>query len=134
MSKKEELFLSLASTLAKYSTCLRKQVGCVITDEGGHVLSTGYNGVPSGLPHCNKANCLDAETCGAIHAEQNAIARLRTPKEAHTLYCTYEPCNSCLKLLLATSIKRVVFIEKHNKPLNKELLTKIEWVHNASNI
>jgi len=28
-------------------------VGCVLLNERGHVIATGYNGVAAGLPHCN---------------------------------------------------------------------------------
>lgn len=45
--------MELALTTAKRSTCCRRQVGCVLLNSRGHVLSTGYNGVAAGLPHCN---------------------------------------------------------------------------------
>jgi dCMP deaminase len=50
---KAETWLEVARAVAKQSTCLRRQVGCVLVDARGHVLSTGYNGVASGMPHCN---------------------------------------------------------------------------------
>lgn len=52
--KKDKTFLDIAQTLAKRGTCIRKQVGCVLVDELGQILSTGYNGVARGLPHCNE--------------------------------------------------------------------------------
>lgn len=51
----DELYLLVASNLAKRSTCLRRAVGCVLTDTDGKVLATGYNGVANGRPHCNEA-------------------------------------------------------------------------------
>lgn len=51
---KDKTFLEIAQTLAKRGTCIRKQVGCVLVDELGQILSTGYNGVARGLPHCNE--------------------------------------------------------------------------------
>lgn len=47
--------LELAYLTAKRGTCLRRQVGCVLVNFRGHVLATGYNGVASGLPHCNES-------------------------------------------------------------------------------
>lgn len=44
----------LAELTAQRGTCLRRQVGCVLLNERGHVLSTGYNGVAAGMPHCNE--------------------------------------------------------------------------------
>lgn len=51
---RDEIWLEVASTIAKRSTCWRRAVGCVLTDEDGIVLSTGYNGVAAGRPHCNE--------------------------------------------------------------------------------
>lgn len=50
---KEQYFLNIAKVVATRATCLRRQVGCVITNSKGHIISTGYNGVATGLPHCN---------------------------------------------------------------------------------
>lgn len=46
--------MELAQVTAKRSTCLRRAVGCVLLNARGHVMSTGYNGVAAGLPHCNE--------------------------------------------------------------------------------
>lgn len=127
--------MDIAKVLSKRSTCKRRDVGCVITDINGYILSTGYNGVPKGIHHCEQLHCSGdyksgegLDSCNALHAEQNAIARLREPFEAHTLYCTTEPCVSCLKLLLATNIKRVVFEESYPGDRNLISLSNIEWV------
>lgn len=51
---KDEWGIQLAKVTAQRATCLRRAVGCVLVNVRGHVLSTGYNGVASGLPHCNE--------------------------------------------------------------------------------
>lgn len=51
---KDQMWLNICKELAKQTTCIRKGVGCVLLDANGHVLSTGYNGVAAGLPHCNE--------------------------------------------------------------------------------
>ena len=51
---RDDWAMELALTTAKRSTCCRRQVGCVLLNSRGHVLSTGYNGVAAGLPHCNE--------------------------------------------------------------------------------
>ena len=51
---KDEVWINICNVLARQTTCVRKGVGCVLLDANGHVLSTGYNGVASGLPHCNE--------------------------------------------------------------------------------
>jgi len=131
---KDRNFMEIAEVIAKRATCQRRSVGCVIVDSYGYILSTGYNGVPRLVNHCKELGCSTGATsgsnldsCNALHAEQNAIARLREPLEADTLYCTTEPCTSCLKLLLATNIKRVVFKETY--PGERKLidLSGIQW-------
>lgn len=53
---RDEYFLKMAELVATRSTCLRRNVGCVLINSRGHVLATGYNGVAAGLPHCNHEN------------------------------------------------------------------------------
>jgi len=120
-TSKDEWFLQIAFVVAKQATCARRKVGAVIVDQHGYILSTGYNGLPSGFAHCISEPCKGAkfasgtqlDSCQALHAEQNAIARLRQPFEAVTMYVTTEPCVSCTKLALATSIQRIVFAESY---------------------
>lgn len=116
-------FMQLAKLAATRSTCISQKVGCVIVEDH-RVLSTGYNGVPSGLPHCtDQGFCQweDDEGCSrskspsrAIHAEANAIAQAakgQSSIEGASIYTTHEPCINCLKLIVAAGIKRVYFQE-----------------------
>lgn len=80
----DEYFLEIANVAKKRSTCLRRQVGAVIVKDK-RILSTGYNGVPTGIKHCKDAGCLRDklkipsgerhELCRGSHAEQNASAK-----------------------------------------------------------
>lgn len=136
---KDEYFLSLAELIANQATCVRRSVGCVLVDKLGHVLSTGYNGVARGLPHCNEGHpCEGAgmskgeglDKCEAIHAEQNALLQCGDVENIHTCYCTASPCIHCLKLLLNTSCKRIVFREEYYHARAKELWLQSgrEWM------
>lgn len=49
------MLLEMASVMAKRGTCARAQVGVVIS-RGGRIISTGYNGAPAGMPHCDHEN------------------------------------------------------------------------------
>ena len=159
---KDKTFLDIASTLAKLGTCIRKQVGCVIVDDLGQILSTGYNGVARGLPHCNEElittvlgedyhgepyisgltrvnphKCAGAshdsgqglDICEAIHAEQNALLQCVDVQKIHTVYVTTSPCRHCMKLIMNTSAKRVVFLSEYSQS-SKDLAEKagIEWI------
>ena len=53
----DEYFMEIAHVVAKRSTCLRRKVGAVIVKDK-HILTTGYNGAPSGMPHCLDIGCL----------------------------------------------------------------------------
>ena len=54
---KDEYFMEMAILASSRSTCLRRKVGAVLVKEG-HVLSTGYNGAPKGLEHCEVTGCI----------------------------------------------------------------------------
>ncbi len=77
---KDECFMGIAKLLARRSTCLTRQVGCVLLDKEGHILSTGYNGIPAGVDHCTTKLCprigtqgKNLDLCTAIHSETNAV-------------------------------------------------------------
>lgn len=134
---RDEWGLQLAKLVATRSTCLRRAVGCVLLDARGRVLATGYNGVPAGARHCNEPAVTEAwlglvpipypyacpgahapsgtglEGCEAIHAEQNALLQCRDPDAIHTCYTTVSPCDTCIKLLLGTDCRRLVFTEMY---------------------
>lgn len=61
------------------------------------------------------------DSCEAVHAEQNAILQCRDPWQIETAYVSLSPCKACLKLLLNTSCKRIVFLQEHVDPLPKQL-------------
>ena len=112
----DEYFLGMAMVASLRSTCRRRQVGAIAVSKENYILSTGYNGVPAGAPHCTDEPCggvdhasgegLDA--CESIHAEVNAIAHCHNPQDIHTLYITTSPCMSCMKMIIATGCRRIV--------------------------
>ena len=115
----DEYFMQIADIVKTRSTCLRRQVGAVIVKEN-RIITTGYNGAPSGLKHCTEiGGCERArlnihsgqrhELCRALHAEQNAIiqaAKLGVSIEGATLYCTHQPCILCAKMIVNSGIRR----------------------------
>lgn len=134
--------MGLAEITAKRATCCRRAVGCVLLNVKGHVLSTGYNGVAAGLPHCNEIitnprgidvypnACLIGSTsvsgqhldwCQAIHAEQNALLQCRDVYEVHTAYVTVSPCTTCCKLLLNTGCQRIVYLDEYTHTIAKDI-------------
>ncbi|WP_052314873.1 deoxycytidylate deaminase [Desulfosporosinus meridiei] len=117
----DSYFMQMAQVVAERSTCLRRQVGAVMVKDK-QILSTGYNGSPSGLRHCAEVGCLRQslgvpsgerhEICRAVHAEQNALVQAAKHGVAITgadLYTTHQPCVLCTKLLINAGIIRVVY-------------------------
>lgn len=106
--------MDFAIAAAKRSTCLRRQIGAVVV-HGGRPISVGYNGAPEGMPHCTPDICNAATACkNTIHAEKNAIgwaARMGVPCYRGDLYSTVSPCEECVKLILASGINRVIFLD-----------------------
>lgn len=114
--------LELVEVTAKRSTCCRRSVGCVLLDDRGHILATGYNGVPAGYPHCSEGHkCPGSDlpsgqgldSCFAIHAEQNALLQCPDVKLIRGCVVSCAPCVTCTKLLLNTGCRCIVFREDY---------------------
>ena len=136
----DEVMLAVAAVMAARSTCARRAVGCVLTDARGRILATGYNGVSRGVAHClSEQPCpsvgavsgTNLDDCAAVHAEQNAILMLADPDRVETCYVTASPCTSCVKLLLNTTTKRIVFLNEYGDQKGAALWreTQRTWHH-----
>ncbi len=53
----DDYFMDIAEQVSGRSTCLRRHIGAVLVKDK-RILATGYNGVPSGLAHCDEVGCL----------------------------------------------------------------------------
>ncbi|MEA3544466.1 MAG: cytidine/deoxycytidylate deaminase family protein [Thermodesulfobacteriota bacterium] len=132
----DEYFMQIATLVATRSTCLRRQVGALLVKDK-NILATGYNGVPSGITHCEVTGCLRDqlnvpsgerhELCRGLHAEQNAIiqaARHGANITGSTLYCTDSPCIICSKMLINAGVVVVVFSRGYPDKLSLEMLAE----------
>lgn len=130
----QQYFLDIAQLVSTRSTCKRRQVGAV-TVLDNHILTTGYNGAPSGQPHCLTIGCLRDEQaipsgerheiCRAIHAEQNAIIQSSIhgiSLSGSTLYCTHQPCSICARMILNAKITKVIFTKGYSDSVTIKLL------------
>jgi dCMP deaminase len=135
---KDEAYIEIAYSLARRSTCIDKQVGCVITNNRNEIIATGYNGAPRGELHCiDLGYCIkeafnDVNRCPSAHAEQNALLQCRVPEQIYTIYLTLSPCVSCMRIIMNTPCKRIVFFKEHKHSYAKNMWTnkrKGEWIH-----
>ena len=115
----DEYFLRITRDVMRRSTCLRRPVGAVLVRDR-HILATGYNGAPSGLPHCSEVGCVREqnnvpagerhELCRGLHAEMNAIIQAAyhgIRAKGSTLYATTHPCSLCAKMLINVGVVKV---------------------------
>jgi deoxycytidylate deaminase len=81
-----------------------------------------------GGPKLKSARVMDLLEFGRqVHAEMNAIcdaARLGKSIRGATLYCTTFPCHMCAKLILASGIARVVYIEPFPKSYAEDMYSQ----------
>ncbi len=131
----DEYFMQITELVASRATCLRRKVGAIIVKDKC-ILATGYNGPPTGLPHCDElGGCLRDklnvpsgerhEISRAVHAEQNAIiqaARFGVSIDGATMYVTNHPCFICAKMIINAGIKKIVVKEGYPDELSKEML------------
>lgn len=109
---KRAVWIAVASQMAKLSTCLRAQVGCVLLRADGSVAGTGYNGSLPGRKHCESETCNPSARClRTRHAERSALDYSSGP--IHAAYVTHEPCLSCVKDLLARGCEFFYFAERY---------------------
>jgi len=115
---RDDVCMQMAEVVSRRGTCGRAQVGAILARDG-RVLATGYNGPPSGLPHCFDADgCTGLDRVAengckrSVHAEANCIAfaaRHGLATEGATLFCTTLPCLRCAELIINAGIYRVVY-------------------------
>lgn len=130
-------FMDMARLAARRSSCIRRAVGAVLV-LSRRVLATGYNGVPSGVTHCEAVGCLRDrlgvpsgerhELCRGLHAEQNAILQAAlhgVSIKGATLYCTNLPCIICAKMLINAGVRRIVYLDGYADILAGEMLDEV---------
>jgi dCMP deaminase len=123
----DSYFMKIAEDVAVRSTCDRAKVGAVLVKDK-HIISTGYNGSPAGLEHCDDIGHLMVEghCVRTVHAEVNAIIQAAvfglTTKEA-VCYVTHFPCLNCTKMLINARISKLVYINAYRiDPIALEFL------------
>jgi dCMP deaminase len=123
-----DYFMEIAHVASKRATCPRRSVGCVIVKDN-HIISTGYNGSPPHIDHCDDVGCMIVSIDGrdscqrATHAEQNAIntaARFGHSTQDAEIYVTAQPCLNCAKAIITAGIKKVYWAEGYPEPVSLE--------------
>lgn len=126
MSKRpswEEYFKQIVQFTATRSSCNRLKVGCLLVSDN-RIISQGYNGFLASCPH--KSIVVNNHEQATVHAEQNAItdcAKRGVSSDGCTAYITHYPCIICYKLLCASGIKEIKYINDYKNDENIEKIS-----------
>jgi len=111
----DDYFMSIALLVSCRSPCSKLHVGSVII-KSNRIVSVGYNGFISGSPHVSHIR--DNHEQGIIHSEINALANSNRlggiSLENATIYITHYPCINCFKSIVATGIKKIIYLYDYN--------------------
>ena len=125
----DEYFKEIVQITSKRSSCERLKVGCLLVKDN-RIISQGYNGFLPGLPH--ESIMRNNHEQATVHAEANAIAdcaKRGVSCLGSTAYITHYPCVNCMKILCASGIKDIRYIEDYR---NDEIVKKISDISNVN--
>lgn len=110
----DEYFMGVALLAAKRSKDPNTQVGACVVNDDNIILSTGYNGFPSGCsddeyPWDNTGDATKYPY--VVHAELNAILNANGKNlRGSRIYVALFPCNECAKAIIQSGIKQVIYL------------------------
>jgi dCMP deaminase len=110
-----DYFKEIVTATSKRSPCERLKVGCLLVNDN-RIISQGYNGFLPGCPH--KSIVRNNHEQATIHAEQNALcdcAKRGVSCNGAIAYITHYPCLICTRLLLASGISEIYYINEYKK-------------------
>jgi deoxycytidylate deaminase len=131
-SKELSWLMQCVESSRRFSTCAKANYYAILVDLNGFQISQGWNGVPSGFPHCIDGGCDRAiensksgtsySNCPAQHAEMGAILRAdRDKRFGATIFVNGTPCYDCAKLIVHSGVSRVVYIKDEQYDIEKQL-------------
>lgn len=108
--------INMVDNMAALSTCIRRKVGAVLTDDKFNIESCGFNTTVTSLHHCCRRHACESgtnlERCNAIHAEMVAVINKNI--KGKKLFVNLFPCPICAKYLAACSLGELYYYEDYN--------------------
>ena len=126
----DEYFMGVALLASKRSKDPNTQVGACIVDSENRILSTGYNGFPSGCsddeyPWERDGDYGCTKYPFVVHAELNAILNARGKNlTGAKIYVALFPCNECAKAIIQSGIKDIVYLSDKYANTDSTLASK----------
>lgn len=121
----EEYFMGVASLSALRSKDPKTKVGaCIVRDN--KILSMGYNGFPIGCDDDNfsweseNEDPLKVKDSFVVHSELNAILNYKGDLTGSVIYVTMFPCNECVKAIIQSGIKGIVYKDEYSNSTKVE--------------
>ena len=111
----DSYFINIADNVAKRSKDPSTQVWAVIVDKRHRPISFWYNWFLWAWDDRYLTWERPMKYYFSIHAEMNAILFSKTDLNWCTLYCNYACCENCLKFIIQSWIKSVVYKQLHVK-------------------
>ena len=112
----DDYFMGISLLSGMRSKDPSTQVGACIVDKDNRILSTGYNGFPSGcsddeFPWERDGGFCDTKYPFVVHAEPNAILNARGKNlTGAKIYVALFPCNECAKAIIQSGIKEIIYL------------------------
>ena len=125
----DEYFKEIVKLTSKRSPCERLKVGCLLVKDN-RIISQGYNGFLPGAPH--ESVIRDNHEQATVHAEQNSVADCAKRGVScynSTAYITHYPCINCFKILSASGIKDIRYIDDYR---NDEIVKLLSISNNVN--
>ncbi|MEQ8664334.1 MAG: dCMP deaminase family protein [Rhodospirillales bacterium] len=112
-------FLQLARFIAQWSKDPSTKVGCIIVDDMKRIVSTGFNGLPSGVEDTlERLSDRAVKYKMVVHAERNAIIDAKRNLAGMTAYVwPIMPCSECAAMIIQAGIARVIAPETDDQRL-----------------
>lgn len=125
----DQYFMGVAILSGMRSKDPNTKVGACIVNEDLKIVGIGYNGFPKGcnddfFPWERKGGFLDVKYPYVVHAEPNAILNSTVSLKNATLYVTLFPCNECVKLIIQSGIKEIVYMEEKYSGTESDIAAK----------
>ena len=118
----DDYFIKILKVTAERSPCKRLKVGSLIV-KNNRIISQGYNGFLAGCKH--ESIIRNNHELATVHAEHNVIshcAKIGISCDECIIYITHYPCLNCMKLICASGIKEIRYINDYN---NDEIVKRI---------
>jgi dCMP deaminase len=105
----DEYFMKICETIKLRSSDYYKVGSVLVSIKNNRIISTGYNSIASNLNDNINWSQRDFISDIVIHAEMNVLLYCESKFEDSILYTTSSPCVSCLKMLSASKIKKIIY-------------------------